>query len=230
MPPPAPTYNWAGFYIGFNVGYGWAKIDRVATPSPVGVFNSPAFTVGSSPAGFVGGVQLGYNWQFDSFVFGAETDFQGTTLGGSVGVGPLRTLAGVPFPGSNSRLTTELDWFGTVRGRLGVTTFVPELLAYVTGGFAYGDVKISSRTTFLPGAPAGIFAGSRSTTETGWTVGGGLEYGFSNWSARVEYLHVSLDAPSYDAFPLAPNPPFRVRHNVSNFDLNLVRFGLNCRF
>jgi outer membrane immunogenic protein len=214
--------------VGFNAGYGWGEIDDAVSPlpSPAALGTAP-FSAGSSPDGFIGGIQIGYNWQTGNFVWGLEADFQGTTLDETGVRGPL-TILGVPVPGSNSRMTTELDWFGTIRGRLGVT-FMPELLAYVTGGFAYGDVTVSSRTRFVPG-PMFTYAGSASSTETGWTVGGGLEYGFGNWSAKVEYLYVSLSAPSHVALPLAANPPFRLRHSVGDLDLNIVRVGLNYRF
>jgi len=224
-PPPVAIYNWTGFYIGVNAGYGWGEIDDAITPLPQPGFGFPPFSVGSEPDGFIGGIQIGYNWQTGNFVWGIETDFQGSTLDETT------TLAlGPPAPaGTRQRVTTELDWFGTVRGRLGVT-FMPELLAYVTGGFAYGDVTVSSRTRFAPG-PAFTYVGSGSSTETGWTVGGGLEYSFlGNWSAKVEYLYVSLSAPSHVALPQAPNAPFRVRHSVGDLDLNIVRFGLNYRF
>jgi outer membrane immunogenic protein len=221
VPPPLPVYNWTGFYIGVNAGYGWGEIDDAVTPLPQPGFGFPPFSVGSEPDGFIGGIQLGYNWQTGNFVWGIETDFQGSTLDETT------TLAlGPPAPaGTNQRVTTELDWFGTVRGRLGVT-FMPELLAYVTGGFAYGDVTVSSRLT----APAISYVGSGGSTETGWTVGGGLEYGWGNWSAKVEYLYVSLSAPSHVALPRPANPPFRIRHSVGDLDLNIVRVGLNYRF
>ena len=228
VPPPLPVFSWTGFYIGVNAGYGWGEIDDAATPLPQPGFGADPFSVRSEPDGFIGGIQIGYNWQTGNFVWGIETDFQGSTLDETTTLAPL-TFGGVPIPGWNSRVTTELDWFGTIRGRLGVT-FMPELLAYVTGGFAYGDVTVSSRTRFAPG-PAFTYVGSGSSTETGWTVGGGLEYSFlGNWSAKVEYLYVSLSAPSHVALPQAPNAPFRVRHSVGDLDLNIVRFGLNYRF
>jgi outer membrane immunogenic protein len=225
VPPPVAIYNWTGFYVGVNAGYGWGEIDNVARPSPI--VNVAPFTLSSSPEGFVGGIQLGYNWQTGNFVWGFETDFQGTTLDHTAARAPMTTLAGVPFPGSSSRFTAGIDWFGTVRGRLGVT-FMPELLAYVTGGFAYGDVSVSSVTN-LPSVPS-RYTGSASSTETGWTVGGGLEYGFGNWSAKIEYLYVSLSSPSF----IAPRTPVvagaNLRHSVGDFDLNVVRVGLNYRF
>jgi len=228
-PPPAIGYNWTGFYVGFNVGYGWGEVDDRVNPLPSpAAFNAAPFTVRSSPDGFLGGIQLGYNWQSGSFVYGLEADFQGAGIKDTGVRTPLATAAGVPMAGWNSRVTAEVDWFGTIRARLGFTP-IPELLVYGTGGFAYGDVKVSSLTTFTP-APPFTYAGSSSSTETGWTVGGGLEYGFGNWSAKVEYLYVSLAMPNHTALPLAPNPPFALQHNVGDLDLNIVRFGLNYRF
>lgn len=96
---PVPVFTWTGFYLGANVGYGWG---------------SSGF---DSPAGAVGGLQAGYNFQFASpFVLGIETDLSLSGIsGGSFGV----------------------DYFGTVRARLGWA--IDRVLIYGTGGFAYGQ-------------------------------------------------------------------------------------------
>lgn len=228
-PPPVVIYNWTGFYVGANVGYGWGSLHNSVAPLPSpAAFGAAPFTVSSSPDGFLGGIQAGYNWQSGRFVYGLETDFQGADISDNAVRAPLSTAGGVPVPGWNSRVSTKLDYFGTVRARLGATV-TPELLVYATGGFAYGNVKNSSRTTFTP-LPPFTYVGSTSSIEPGWTVGGGIEYGFSNWSLKLEYLYVDLNVPSYRASPLAPNPPFALRHNVNDLGLNIVRVGANYRF
>ena len=225
-PPPPVIYNWAGFYIGANAGYGWGESSSRVNPLPSpAVFGASPFSVRPSPEGFVGGIQIGYNWQAGSFVYGLETDFQGSTAEDTAVRAPLATVLG---PVGSSRVKSELDYFGTVRGRVGFT-ITPPLLVYATGGFAYGDVRTSSRTTYAGGPPL-LFVGSASALETGWTVGGGVEYGISNWSVKVEYLYMDLGARSYTALPVAPNPPFRLQHNVGNLEFNVVRFGVNYRF
>ncbi|MGC1860554.1 MAG: porin family protein, partial [Methylocystis sp.] len=168
VPPPPPPPMWTGFYGGLNIGGGW---DANGGQSGVSGYYDPAFPVGSSQwtnaspsvltpnlfflpngnrlgseGGVVGGGQVGYNFQFNQFLIGAETDFQGTSLTGGGNNTPL-TLFPSPFI-ANSFLSpigvlngsnVSLPWFGTVRGRVGYL-FTPTLLLYGTAGFAYGQV------------------------------------------------------------------------------------------
>ena len=138
--------------------------------------------------GFVGGT-LGYNWQQGQTVFGLETDLAWSGIDGSVGA-----------------VSVGSDWFGTVRGRLGVA--VDRSLWFVSGGLAYGDVHASA-----PGV-------SISDTNAGWTLGGGVEFALQGpWTAKVEYLHINLG----DVTPVALG-------TSQSFDADLVRAGLNYRF
>jgi outer membrane immunogenic protein len=126
------------------------------------------------PTGGFGGGQIGYNFQRGNIVFGIEADFQGAGISDSDAFGDK----------------SELNWFGTVRGRLGYS--FDRALIYGTGGFAYGNVK----NTY------GGF-GSASETQTGYVVGGGLEYKLAPaWSVKGEYQFLSLDAP-FDS-PVGP--------------------------
>ena len=251
-PAPVPVYNWTGWYIGGNVGVGWA--DRDVTFAP----NDPAassFLTRTLPPpmsfnteGAVGGAQFGYNWQFQpNWLVGFETDFDWSGMKGSstVFITAIPPIAGL--------WTTDehIKWFGTVRGRLGWLP-LPNLLVYGTGGFAYANVERSANYTFTApnfgigfvgpfgfqcglGAVNPCFAGSSHQTLTGWTAGGGLEYALTQqWSVRGEYLYVSLDnkpltetASSFANGSTAP-ASFNAVFNHTNF--NLVRFGLNYQF
>jgi outer membrane immunogenic protein len=119
MPTKAPLYeapyNWTGFYVGINGGYGWGTSD-VAAP---GSFDTTG--------GLIGGT-LGYNWQMGQAVFGLEGDIDWTDLRGS-GVCGVTTCE------------TRNDWLSTVRGRLGFA--VNRFLPFVTGGAAFGNIKNS---------------------------------------------------------------------------------------
>ncbi len=154
-PVYVPVFTWTGFYVGANAGYAWGNV------------NANGFANVGNLDGFVGGGQVGYNCQIGQFVVGAEADFQGADLSSGNNLG----LVGV-----------KTEYFGTVRARLGFA--VDRFLPYVTGGWAYGNVKTS--------IPALAFSSDRSHTG-GWTVGGGVEYAFTNnIVAGVEYLYVDL--------------------------------------
>src|SRR5450830_1568815 len=118
MYAPAPVFSWNGFYIGANAGWGWANTDV----TNIGGFN----VVGSSNMnGFVGGGQIGYNWQGASpLVLGIEADFQGT--------GQSRSDSALGIT-----VDEKLPWFGTVRGRIGYA--FDRTMIYATGGLTYAN-------------------------------------------------------------------------------------------
>jgi outer membrane immunogenic protein len=152
-------------------------------------------------SGALAGGTVGYNWQFGTWVVGLEGDLDWADIKGS------RT-AGC-FTGNCS---TENTWLGTARGRLGYA--FDRIMPYVTGGAAFGDVKASQ-----PG-----FTGMTST-QLGWTVGGGVEFAIANnWTAKVEYLHYDLGN-----FQCGLSCNGFVNDNVS-FRSDVVRGGVNLRF
>lgn len=185
----APAYaNWTGFYVGINGGYGFgtSKWDSPAiSPSPKG--------------GLVGGT-LGYNFQTGTWVWGVETDLDWSGMKGDA-----------TCPGGTC--STENNWLGTARGRLGYGGW-GNWMPYLTAGAAYGDIKAVNA--------AGT---SASKTQIGWTAGLGLEYAFlGNWSAKIEYLYADLGKFDCGATCGGTTPD-----DVS-FKANLVRVGVNYRF
>jgi outer membrane immunogenic protein len=236
--PPPPILTWNGFYGGLNIGGGWdansgssgysAYYDpryAIGGPAPVGfaaagpnLFFLPNGNTLGSAGGVVGGAQLGYNFQLgQSAVLGVETDFQGTSIGGSGNNAPLAlypTFYGNPannyltpvgaLPGSN----VSLAWFGTVRGRAGWLV-TPTFLVYGTAGFAYGQVD----------------AFGWSNTRTGWTAGGGVEWMFApHWSAKAEYLYVNLNSNGATG-----GNGWNYGYNFHP-QINVVRAGVNYHF
>ena len=221
-------YNWTGFYVGINGGYGWGDAHTHVDPLPQPNFTAAvATTLQPDPDGVIGGGQIGYNWQWHRFVLGAETDFQGSDMGGTDTKGPIHDASGVvSFPDSFYESHERTDWFGTARLRLGFTPFC-RLMVYGTGGLAYGHVDYSSDLRFIPsfGYPT-----SFDKTKAGWTAGGGLEYAITHhWSIKVEYLYYDLGNESATALPTQPDPPFHVHYNW-NTTANTVRGGLNFKF
>src|SRR5262245_10847 len=231
-PPPLPVYSWTGFYIGGHVGYGWRNVDTSYTPLPDPVaFGALAPTVlGTDVNGVFGGGQIGYNWQASPhWVIGVEADISWSGIKGSSTLAPVPPFVGVPLAGSYLSTSTDINWFGTVRGRLGFLV-TPTLLLYGSGGFAYGDVDHSANT-FYPGAPGAQYPANVSKTKTGWTAGGGLEWAFANnWSAKIEYLYIDLGDESVVANVLPVNP--FGDHVAYSWDtkINTVRLGLNYKF
>ncbi|MGH6796406.1 MAG: outer membrane protein [Methylocella sp.] len=252
--PPPPVFTWTGLYTGLNAGYEWAASRNVDTTT-VPVFAAPTFgtelalssalatgSVALNPNGFIGGGQVGYNYQFyNSWVVGIEADIQG--LAGTHASGSF-SGSGHPaaVPGETIESTVQsdkrIDYLGTVRGRLGFT-ITPTLLIYGTGGLAYGGVDAATGIgqENLPFAPGFGSFGSLSNSRVGWTAGGGLEWLFApNWSAKVEYLYYDIGRVTYGLSPLAFNSAvFGLAYSSSPFSTtrfngNIVRAGINYHF
>ena len=252
----APT--WAGFYVGGNVGYGWADAKNdwnFFAQTTSGVTDcSTAFHPGGSNAmcasgsdsnhlkGVIGGLQAGYNWQSGQFVTGIVTDFQFSGQNGS-------NIFNAMFPinsdgGTISATYTErLSWLGTLRGKLGLS--VDRSLFYATGGLAYGEVKVSGAATatvdILVNTPPAPFASwSQSTIKAGWAIGAGMEQSIDrNWSLMFEYLYVDLGhvntnfatiGGDYGQFNNASNSVLPGTGAISSrVTDSIVRFGINYR-
>ncbi len=208
-------YNWTGFYAGVNGGYGWGAASSVHEQEYLGGVLTAEASTDFTPSGGFGGAQIGYNWQRDRFVYGLEADIQGADIDGDA----TATLD----PTHWAHGSTNLDWFGTIRGRLGVT-IVDRGLLYATGGFAFGGIHDK-----LTKADPAIASVSDSKTATGYVLGGGFEYAFSpKWSAKVEYQFIDLGKDTL-AVDVAVNP---VYWGVLNADhqYNTVRVGVNYHF
>jgi outer membrane immunogenic protein len=190
-PPPPPPPLWTGFYGGLNIGGGWTA-------------NSGGNNVNAG--GVVGGGQLGFNYSLTPmFLVGVETDFQGTSIG-SGGTGNTWWTGNIPAG-------IHISWFGTVRGRAGVT-LMPTLLIYGTGGFAYAEINRN-------------FTGG-SATQTGWTAGGGVEWMFMpNWSAKAEYLYTDVSGSNTN---WGWNPGIGLNNVNNHTRWNTVRAGVNYHF
>jgi len=205
-PPIIPVYNWTGFYIGGNVGGVWDNVD--VTDNFFGV------SVSNTRSGFIGGGQIGYNWQFaPQWVFGVEWMFDGTSL--STNFGPVTDIFGDTFTAHE-----KVNWLTTVTGRFGYAA--NNWLFYVKGG---GGWVHDSATVTVVDAAGGVFSASASDTRGGWVAGAGIEYGFTpNWTGKVEYQHLGLgDETTASALVGDPGVTFR-RH----FDM--VTVGLNYKF
>jgi outer membrane immunogenic protein len=252
-----PIYNWTGFYVGGNVGYGWGKSGDYFN------FNPPRDPAGSVPGatlllqnsqssstnGLIGGVQAGYNWQFNSnFLVGIETDFQGSAQKGTLN-SSNSALYNDPFNGNvllpaSLAMTTKLDWFGTVRARVGVTN--DHWLLYGTAGLAYGEVETSGAFNIFSFqtvccAVTSPIPFSNSNVNVGWVVGAGVENAITDhWSWKLEYLYMDLGSVAASVvspracfgapgFGCGVNLPATASSSVKFTD-NILRFGINYKF
>jgi outer membrane immunogenic protein len=226
-PPPA---SWSGLYLGGNVGYGWGNgnTDFVNLPNPAD-FAVDNTTLGTRSKGVIGGAQIGYNWQMGAIVTGLEADIQGSAIKGSARQSPISFNRDTEFdPDSFRSSDQKLSWFGTLRGRLGVTV-KPDLLLYATGGLAYGHVDASANTFFFTAAQ---FPASVGLTRAGWTAGAGAEWMFArNWSAKAEYLYLDLgNVSAIGHFAADPSLPGAAVAYTWKTQENIVRAGVNYHF
>lgn len=214
------TFSWTGGYIGINAGYAGGKFKHpfALTIDDGDIEGNADGSLDVTSSGFVGGVQAGYNYQFDNgFVLGAEADFQGSNVKGEV---KFNAFDG--FNGISGKAGTKVEWFGTVRARLGYTA-TERLLVYGTGGLAYGKVK-SYADFDLDGTGGGI---SSSKTKAGWTIGAGAEYAFTNnWTLKSEYLYTDLGKRNLISYA-DEDGSFNLDNKVK---FHTVRVGLNYKF
>jgi outer membrane immunogenic protein len=194
--PPAPLFSWTGFYVGANAGWGWESASGNITNAGL----ADTFSVKGN--GFIGGGQLGGNYQWGNGVFGLEADFQGSAGSGTLTDGNAAISA-----------TAKNPWAGTVRGRVGYA--FDRILFYGTGGVVYGSQTLN-------GVANGVGFSTSSTYVT-WTAGAGVEWAFYGpWSAKLEYLYIG--SPS-----TAPTIP-GVTGGSGSASTNIVRAGLNYHF
>jgi len=203
------------------------------------------------PQGAIGGVQIGYNWQgVSNWIFGLEADFQAsgedatgnvhqntTNVGGGGGSSGSGSFGFEIFNSQSISHNDRLDWFGTVRGRVGYAIW-PTVMLYGTGGLAYGrlseSVSASSAITCVcvNAVPVNFPSASQSfetsVTKTGWTVGGGIEGVVSNTHVtwKVEYLYMDLGTANYTFNSSGLGTITLSTH----FTDNIVRVGLNYQF
>jgi outer membrane immunogenic protein len=212
--PPAyvaPAFSWTGFYIGANLGAGW---NHGNLNDSFGLFSGGA----NNNATFLGGGQVGANYQIQNFVLGVEGDFDwfannnnsgnGTTIDGSTAIS-----------GSNNG-----RWLTTLTGRLGIA--VDRMLFYGKGGSAW----VGSNNLTLVDVPTGAAVSfSNNNTNTGWVAGGGVEWAFApNWTAKVEYDYVGLNNYSLTVpagFTLAGDV-----FSTSNRNVQMLTVGINYLF
>lgn len=226
MVAPAPVWTWTGFYIGAHVGAGWGETESTLTGA---TFSPPPTTVAfqfpfsqNSRSGFLGGGQIGYNWQAGWAVFGVQGDIAAANIEGT---NPCLILLSC---------TSDSDWLATVSGRLGAVV-LDRGLVYVKGGAAWLNTQHS--VDFLPIAAAaipGVNITNKESTSWGWMVGFGTEWQITpNWTAFVEYNYIKFDDKN-EAFAINPlllpaGASLTVNADLKN-TLSIAKVGVNYKF
>lgn len=226
-----PLWSWTGLYGGVHLGYGFAGDDDVATTGQVAanvdnvVGGARPGRVGLDTDGVIAGGQIGYNVQMGGVVFGIEADISYTDMEDNVRV---TTTALNGNDRLNNDFRKELEYLGTVRGRFGFA--FDRTLVYATAGLAYGEVHNSAN--FFGPAGQLQFTGSKSSTETGYVVGGGIEHAFTpNWTLKAEYLYYDLgdNTVGVNVVPGSGGGGTGYDSRFEN-DGHIVRAGLNYKF
>ena len=259
-PPSVALVSWTGPYVGLTLGGDWTGgnvTEAVGTtfcnPTVPGCAAGPAAstalaaavpgTFSTSHSGAIGGGEFGYNWQLGPVVLGFEADISGSTLAGGTLTSGARAVAG--FPANtvtvSASANAKVDYLGTVRGRAGYLV-MPPLLAYITGGLAYGGASSNTTLAESVDGPCGCgdfpaVHGSTSGPRLGWIVGGGVEYMLApHWTVKAEYLYYDLGSVTY-ALPAIVQTtdtgvPFFGASTASHvaFTGNIARAGVNFGF
>ena len=216
-PPPmvAPIYDWTGFYIGGNGGWGQSN-------SCLNFVDAFGFDFrdgcASRSGGLIGG-QIGYRWQANQWVFGLEAQGDWADLSHT-----RPSLFFDPFAGPGFISTrTKTDGIGLFTGQIGYAW--NQALFYVKGGAAVTSNRFSILETFT-----GIELASASATRWGGTVGVGFEYGFTpNWSFGVEYDHLFMGDANNSFSGVNPVTALFVNNRITQ-DVDMVTLRVNYRF
>jgi outer membrane immunogenic protein len=203
---PVPQFSWSGCFIGANLGYGHETRTWNATVTTPATFFASQRTSGG---GFVGGGQLGCDYQFSGLVVGVEGMLDGS------GIDKVTAVNLVP----GATIEDQVNWFGSVTGRVGWS--FDRILLYAKGGGAWENAggKINA-------GAIGLASESHHWDNNGWVWGGGLEWAFSpDWSLKVEYDYMGLKDRNV-AFPLTTAGTVR----FTSQNLQTVLVGLNYRF
>lgn len=241
----------SGFYAGIHGGYGRTHdfapvVESAGNQAPGLVSGTLAINeqIGDEDNGFVGGAQIGYNYNFSTWVIGAEADISFFRLKSEGSFTASQSIImGLSDEIIEGTVSHRLNWFGTMRARAGFILDNNTML-YGTAGLAFGHTK--SEMNLHSSYDTGFFGGliehdvlaSDSGMALGWTIGGGVEYALSqNWSIKAEYLYIDLGNDTFEASVTPgqvnnlPVPTDTVTYTATSDNrFSVIRAGLNYRF
>lgn len=254
--------QWTGTYIGVNAGYWWSQNNKVKTEAsilsmsgidPVGASNiANALTIvgtnhlNNNPNGFIGGAQLGYNYQINYYSLGLELSLAGLSQSNDNNQ-INKSVALVDFPESYQatfKVSNKINYLAALRARIGFIA-TPSILIYGTGGLGYADINYKQSITANETLSAFTYptvygSSSHNGGHTGWTLGAGAEWMFMpQWSAKIEYnyysfgnknSHYTLTQVNNLEIPSVDWASVNVNSSSTQFNINTIEVGLNYHF
>jgi outer membrane immunogenic protein len=220
-PPPVPVFSWTGFYIGPNVGGAWTNNRFTDTLFLTNFSNN-------NKGVFIGGGQIGGNYQIGQFVIGGEWDFDWAA----------NNSAGVVIPGvGNIVVANNNRWITTVAARFGWAIDHGLVYGKAGGGWVGNEdqtlTNLTTGVSFTCGSARALFTSFTScgnNNTVGWLVGAGFEYAFTNnWTVKFEYDYLGLGSRTFfipATAPLLAGDTFT--SNTRN--LQMVKVGVNYLF
>ena len=243
--------DWRGFFVGANIGGAWNHTCQSWTPGPA-ITGNPALATAfynrncPNNGNFIGGVDLGYNFQYDQWVWGLKADYD--AVGSKSKTRSYAYTSGPtdPIPSGTYTASGKIspNGIGLLGPRIGYA--IDEWLPYLRVGGAFAGGQHTGMLSYTPvggTAPTNSISGGKNFKSTGWNVGAGLDYGFSGgpWSFTAEYNYVNLGKGSNSTFTCATAkgtvPPicttfanFSLDNIHNSFTMNLFRVGFHYRF
>lgn len=229
-PPAAPAYNpayhpalynWTGFYIGGQIGAG--ILDDTVTNTTTTIFQNAGTSARLTPFALIGGPVAGFDIEFHPIVVGVQATWTSSAISGSTTIASAETS-----PAASDRPTSNPQWYATVTGRIGYAA--DDLLFYVKGGGAWMHAAYTQDV--LDDTGAVVSTQSLGDTRTGFVVGGGLEYGLTEWISLVaEYDFLDFGTKDYTfSNVLTPGGTVDSLPVAIQSHTHMVTLGLNFRF
>jgi len=249
--PVPTTYDWSGVYFGGHIGGGW-DTTTYADPGAgsilnnccllISTTNNPSASTNANSSGFLGGGQVGWNYQIGRLVVGADFDWSKTSLNAN-GAGPTFSAVAAGTPFANETYSLKTNWTATSTATIGVARdrwmlFTKAGVAWANNNYGVGVNGIGG--TF--GGPGGVpfaFSGTNSNTVTGWTVGIGAKWAFAdNWFLNLEYNYLDFGSKAQNingAFTAQPGAFLAVSPAATftptfNQNISEVKLGVNYKF
>jgi outer membrane immunogenic protein len=218
-------YNWSGFYVGAQAGYGWSTAEFNGSAGGLPIPGSLIPDSDHHEDGFVGGIHAGYDWRQGNVVFGAlaDVDFMDVDQVQLAGIAVLNPAD--PFVGKEEAYSYDIDWLATARARVG---YLPteRLLVYGTGGLAVAHVEVTGEQGFVTDLPIPPLTNSfsDSSIEIGGVIGLGAEFAVArNWTVKTEYLHYDFNSVTLGGGIEGDGPSF-------DPSVDTVKVGISYRF